>query len=53
MMVNNWTFVIAAYSAAWIGVVGYWVFVHRAVRRARERYELSIAAAARAEGKAR
>jgi hypothetical protein len=52
MMVSNWTFIIAAYTVAWVGVVGYWVFVHGAVRRARRRYEQALAAAARAEGKA-
>ena len=36
---HNCDFVIAAYSAAWIAVIGYWVFVHRAVHQARARYE--------------
>jgi hypothetical protein len=52
-MAGNWAFITAAYVAAWVGVVGYWVFVHRAVRRARKRYERSVAAPARAEGGAR
>ena len=50
---GNWTFIVAAYATAWVGVAGYWLFVHRAVRRARKRYEDSLAAAARAEGRAR
>ena len=52
MLAGNWTFITAAYAAAWVGVVGYWIFVHRAVRRARKRYEQSVGAAARAEGDA-
>ena len=48
---NNWNFIIAAYAAAWIAVIGYWVFVHGAVRRARARYEQAIASLARAQGK--
>jgi predicted permease len=47
---NNWIFIIAAYTAAWIAVIGYWIFVHRAVRHARARYEQAIAMAARAGG---
>jgi hypothetical protein len=39
MASSNWNFVIAAYAAAWLAVIGYWVFVHRAVRQARARYE--------------
>lgn len=42
MVTNNWNFVIAAYAVAWTAVVSYWVFVHRAVRRARARYEQAI-----------
>jgi hypothetical protein len=52
METNNWNFIIAAYTAAWIAVIGYWIFVHRAVRLARARYEQAVAAAARAEGRA-
>ena len=48
---GNWNFIIAAYAAAWIAVIGYWVFVHRALRRARAHYEEAAASAARAEGK--
>jgi hypothetical protein len=48
---NNWTFIIAAYAAAWSAVIGYGVFVHGAVRRARARYEQAIASLARAQGK--
>ena len=39
MTENNWLFVIAAYAVAWCVVISYWVFVHRAARRARARYE--------------
>ena len=46
MVTNNWDTVIAAYAVAWAAIVGYWVFVHRAVRRARERYEQVLAAPA-------
>jgi CcmD family protein len=52
MVTGNWAFITAAYMAAWIGVVGYWIFVHRALRRARKRYEQSVAAPVRAEGDA-
>jgi hypothetical protein len=48
---NNWNYVIAAYAVAWIAVIGYWVFVHGAVRRARARYEQALASLARAQGK--
>ena len=48
---GNWTFIISAYAAAWIAVIGYWVFVHRAVRRARARYDQAVTALARAQGK--
>ena len=41
---EDWAFVIAAYSAAWIAVGGYWLFVHRAVKRARARHERSDSA---------
>ena len=51
MVPSNWTFVIAAYTVAWVAVAGYWIFVHGALRAARERYEQALAAAARAEGK--
>ncbi len=50
-MTNNWAFIISAYAAAWIAVIGYWVFVHGAVRRARIRYEQAMASLARAQGK--
>ena len=45
MATSNWYFVIAAYAAAWTAVVGYWIFVHRSVRRARERFERATSAA--------
>jgi CcmD family protein len=48
---NNWSFITAAYAVAWIGLAGYWVFLHRTVRRARVRYEQAVAAAPRARGK--
>jgi hypothetical protein len=47
MPADNWNFIVAAYAAAWIAVIGYWIFVHRAVRLARARYERAVAAAAR------
>jgi hypothetical protein len=47
---SNWTFITAAYAAAWIAVAGYWLFVHRAVRRARALYDRAIGAAAESEG---
>ena len=50
MTQNNWTFIIAAYGAAWIAIGGYWLRVHSVLRRARERYEESVPAAARAAG---
>ena len=34
--VNNWNFIIAAYAIAWLSLGGYWLFVHRALRQARE-----------------
>ena len=49
---NNWTYITAAYAAAWIAVIGYWVFVHGAVRRARARYEEALVLAARGERRA-
>ena len=36
---QNWSFVIAAYVATWTFLIGYAVYVHRALRRARDRYE--------------
>ena len=36
---QNWAFVSAAYAATWIMMVGYWVHVHRSLRRARREYE--------------
>jgi hypothetical protein len=50
---SNWTFIGAAYAAAWIAVAGYWIFVHRAVRQARARYDQEIGAAAESEGMSR
>jgi hypothetical protein len=47
---NNNAFITAAYTVAWIAVIGYWVFVHRAVRVSRARYEQAVAAAGRARG---
>ena len=47
---TNWAFIIAAYSVAWVGVIGYWVFVHRAVRQARQVYDRAIEATARTTG---
>lgn len=48
---NNWMFIAAAYSAAWIAVAGYWVFVHRAVRIARSRYEQALASSTPVQGR--
>ncbi len=48
--VNNWNFIVAAYAIAWVTLGGYWLFVHRALRQARERYEQAIDAAAKSEG---
>ncbi len=53
MASNNWTYIIAAYTVAWVGIVGYWAFVHRAVRMARDVYDRAVQAAARTEGTAR
>ncbi|HVT38167.1 MAG TPA: hypothetical protein VHE78_03930 [Gemmatimonadaceae bacterium] len=39
MAAQNWNFVIAAYAATWTFLIGYTVYVHRVLRRARERYE--------------
>ncbi len=36
---DNWKFISAAYGAAWIAIGGYWIFVHRALKKARARYE--------------
>ena len=36
---DNWKFISAAYAAAWIAIGGYWIFVHRALKRARSNYE--------------
>lgn len=40
---KNWAFVCAAYAATWIMMVGYWVHVHGALRRARRSYEQATA----------
>lgn len=53
MPTNNWAFIIAAYTVAWVGIVGYWVFVHRAVSRAREVYRRAAAAAAESPARSR
>jgi uncharacterized membrane protein (DUF485 family) len=50
MSTNNWTFIIAAYTVAWLGIAGYWIFVHVAIRRAREEYDRAIAAAVKTAG---
>lgn len=36
---SNWSFVIAAYSIAWIVILGYFFRLHRLLRRARAYYE--------------
>jgi hypothetical protein len=53
MAANNWSFIIAAYAAAWLAVTGYWIFAHSTLRLARERYERALASAGRAEGSSR
>jgi hypothetical protein len=50
---DNWRFVIAAYGAAWMAIGAYWLFVHRALRVARARYEQSQSAQARSARVAR
>jgi hypothetical protein len=50
MGTSNWDFVIAAYTVAWVAVIGYWIFVHRAARVARERYDQAMAAAPSSRG---
>jgi hypothetical protein len=50
MSTNNWTFIIAAYTVAWLGIAAYWIFVHRAIRRARDAYDRAIVAAAKTPG---
>ena len=42
---NEWNFVIAAYSVAWTVIVGYAIYLMRAVKRAR-----ALAAQATARG---
>ena len=45
---NNLIFIVAAYSAAWVMMIGYSVHLYRAVARARRAYAAAeIAAAAR------
>jgi CcmD family protein len=39
MQASNWAFVTAAYVATWAVIVGYLVYTHRALRRARAEYE--------------
>ena len=49
---QNWAFVAAAYTAAWLVIAGYWLYVHRAVRRARRQFdEASGAGRKRPEGR--
>jgi hypothetical protein len=36
---NNLTFVAAAYGAAFVAIVGYGLYVHRAVRAAKAEYD--------------
>ena len=31
---GEWPFVIAAYAVAWVGLMGYGIYVHRRARRA-------------------
>jgi hypothetical protein len=42
MMSSNWTFVTVAYATVWIAIGSYWLHVHRALKRARARYEQSV-----------
>jgi hypothetical protein len=39
---QNWSFVIAAYSISWVMLLGYAIHVHRALARARHRYEAAV-----------
>ena len=43
-MTGNWMFVIAAYSVTWIVVLGYFVRLHRGLRRAQSAYDAAMAA---------
>jgi CcmD family protein len=36
---GNWTFVGVAYAAVWIAIGGYWLYVHRELKRSRARYQ--------------
>jgi CcmD family protein len=39
---QNWNFVFAAYSVSWVMLLGYAIHVHRALARARRRYEAAV-----------
>jgi hypothetical protein len=43
---QNWAFVAAAYTAAWIAIIGYWLHVHGALRRARRLHQQAVRAGA-------
>lgn len=40
--INNWNYVIAAYALTWVVLGGYWLYVHRTVRRARADYATAL-----------
>ena len=40
--INNWNYVIAAYALTWVVLGGYWIYVHRTVRQAREELATAV-----------
>lgn len=51
MQASNWSFVTAAYVITWVVILGYLVYTHRALQRARAEYE-RVAARGAGEGEA-
>ena len=47
-MSSNWSFVVAAYAVTWVAIIGYYVHLHRAARRASRLLETGEARRARA-----
>lgn len=43
---NNLIFIVAAYAAAWVMMIGYSIHLYRAVARARRAYAIAAIAAA-------
>jgi CcmD family protein len=39
MTKDNWMFITAAYTAAWIAIGGYWLFLNTRLKRSRARFE--------------